>query len=67
MAKTTYIYEEEEEDGFRSPQTVALSKGGVDELDDLMHFIGNCIRASGFTYVERIAWENEDGQVFWSY
>ena len=60
--KITITFEfDEEEDGIGGELT--YTKGGIDDLHSLAHFYAFATRGVGFTYVENVGFEKEDGTV----
>lgn len=50
-----------EEDGFVGSTTV--ERNDVDDLNSLAQAYADAARAAGFTYVETVAFEKDDGQM----
>jgi len=42
---------------------LSYSREGIDDLYSLAHFFAFATRAAGFTYVENVGFEKEDGTV----
>ena len=51
----------DDEDGFSGSTTV--ERDDVDDLHSLAQAYGDAARAAGFTYVESVAFEKDDGQM----
>ena len=67
MAKITLIYTEDEEEGFKNPQTVMITKGGIEDLQDVCSFLAEAIRSSGYTFVQDIIITSKHGNEVRSY
>jgi len=48
-----------EDDGFDGSTTVV--RGNIDDLYGLGNALSHAVRAAGFTYVDNVAFEKEDG------
>ena len=48
-----------EDDGFDGSTTVV--RGNIDDLYDLGNALSHAVRAAGFTYVDNVAFEKDDG------
>lgn len=60
--KVTIIFENDsEEDGFDGRTTV--ERYGVEDLYTLAHVYAEATRGAGFTYVEAVAFEKDDGKM----
>tara|TARA_R110000744_G_scaffold166639_1_gene283871 strand:- start:492 stop:692 length:201 start_codon:yes stop_codon:yes gene_type:complete len=63
--KVTITFESDcEEDGFVGSTTVV--REGIDSLHDLAEAYCDATVAGGFTYVENVAFEKDDGQMVFS-
>ena len=48
-----------EDDGFTGSTTVV--RGNIEDLYDLGNALSHAVRAAGFTYVDNVAFEKDDG------
>ena len=67
LAKITLVYVEDDEEGFKNPQTVTITRGGIEDLQDVCIFLAEAIRASGYTFVEDIIITSKHGNEVRSY
>ena len=65
MAKITVIYEEETTDGLPYGQTVTIARDGVEDLIDVLDFLGEGLKAVGFSGVDRVGYSTSKGEVIW--
>ena len=63
MAKVTFTYEEGKQDGYPFDSTFVSSRTDIEDLGDLMLFLVDALKASGYSYVESLAWEDTKGNV----
>lgn len=66
MAKITLTYVEDDEDGMTHQQTMELSRNGVEDIYDVLNFLSDAIRASGYTQYDRVGVATNKGAVTWS-
>ena len=66
MAKITLTYVEDEDDGMTHQQTMDLSRDGVEDIYDVLNFLSDAIRASGYTQYDRVGVATNKGAVTWS-
>jgi len=58
QVKVTFV-PDSEDDGFNGSTTVV--RGGIEDLYDLGTALAHAARAAGFTYVDNVAFEKDDG------
>lgn len=63
MCVVTLIYKEDYDT--LSENTTIITRDNVDDLTDMMDFLGDALRGLGFTYVENVGWEDSKGNVNW--
>lgn len=66
MATVSLLHIEDELDGLSNTKTMEMTRDGVDDLDQFLVFLGDAIRASGYTYVDRLGWADELGAIKWA-
>jgi hypothetical protein len=66
MAHVAFLYIEDEEDGMTHEQTMELARSGVEDIHDLLNFLSDAIRASGYTQYDRVGVATNKGAVTWS-
>ena len=66
MAKITLSYVEDDEDGMTHQQTMELTRNGVEDIYDVLNFLSDAIRASGYTQYDRVGVATNKGAVTWS-
>ena len=66
MAKITLMYVEDDEDGMTHQQTMELTRNGVEDIYDVLNFLSDAIRASGYTQYDRVGVATNKGAVTWS-
>ena len=66
MAKITLTYVEDDEDGMTHQQTMELTRNGVEDIYDVLNFLSDAIRASGYTQYDRVGVATNKGAVTWS-
>lgn len=60
--KITITFENDsEEDGFEGK--TSIERYGIDDLYALAHVYAEATRSAGFTYVEAVAFEKDDGKI----
>ena len=64
MAKVLFQYIEDEDDGMLHQQLVTIQRDGVEVLSQLANFIGDAVRAAGYTYVEQVTFTTAEGRSF---
>ena len=63
--KITIVFESDcEDDGFKGSTTIV--REGIDNLHQLAEAYCDATVAGGFTYVENVAFEKDDGQMVFS-
>jgi hypothetical protein len=63
MATISLTYVDDE---LQQPQVNTITRSGVEDLDDVLDFLADALRSSGYTYVERLGWVNNKGVVKWA-
>lgn len=66
MATISFVYTEGEAEGLPHEQTVVLKRTNSNDLYDALDFIGQALRAAGFSYVDRVGVATERGEEKWS-
>ena len=66
MAKITLSYVEDGDDGMTHQQTMELTRNGVEDIYDVLNFLSDAIRASGYTQYDRVGVATNKGAVTWS-
>lgn len=62
--KVSILFEyEPKEVGYNG--SVSFGRDCIDNLNDLAQLFADAARASGFTYVEDVAFETDDGKIVW--
>ena len=65
MSNVTIIFQStQEEDGVDT--LTSYHQGGVDDLSQLAWAFAEAARAGGYTYVESVCFEKDDGKLIWS-
>jgi len=64
MRASVSFYFDKEEDGYEG--SVDLSRDEVEDLDTMLYFLTEAIRASGFNYVTALGAHKEGGDIVWS-
>ena len=66
MAKITLSYVEDDDDGMTHQQTMELTRNGVEDIYDVLNFLSDAIRASGYTQYDRVGVATNKGAMTWS-
>jgi hypothetical protein len=66
MAHVTLTYVEDQDDGLQHNQTVTISRDNVEDLHELLDFLSDAVRASGYTQYTRLGVATEKGATTWS-
>jgi hypothetical protein len=64
MRASVSFYFDKEDDGYEG--SVDLSRDEVEDLDTMLYFLTEAIRASGFNYVTALGAHKEGGDIVWS-
>lgn len=64
MRASVSFYFDKEDDGYEG--SVDLSRNEVEDLDTMLYFLTEAIRASGFNYVTALGAHKEGGDIVWS-
>ena len=64
MRARVSFYFDKEDDGYEG--SVDLSRDEVEDLDTMLYFLTEAIRASGFNYVTALGAHKEGGDIVWS-
>lgn len=65
MSKVTVIFESTKEDDGVGTVT-SYQQGGIEDLSQLAWVFSEAARAGGYTYVESVCFELDDGKLVWS-
>lgn len=66
MAKITLTYQENENDGLPYGQVVTIGREGVEDVYDVLDFLSEALKASGYGFVDRVGYSTRKGEMVWS-
>ncbi len=68
MAYMKFVYGEGEPEGLKHTQVVTIERDieGDVFIEDVLDFLGDALRAAGYTYVDRVGFSTEKGEMKWS-
>lgn len=66
MAKIQLTYTEDDADGLPYGQEVTITRDDVEDMYDVLAFLSDAVRASGYGFVDRMAYATNKGETVWS-